>query len=93
MLHLVAFKPDNKALLAQLVAAAGSGDVLVLIDDGCAFADSPKTLAALPQGCELYLVSESTARTPAAPVTHIDYIGLITLTESHATILSWFNTH
>lgn len=87
MLHLIGFAPDNHALLARVAALVSAGDDVVLLDDGLGFARDKTTLDSLTQtlGAQVYCCSEE------KPVgNHIDYAGLVALTEKHQASLSWY---
>ena len=92
MLHLIAFAPDNKTLLAQAGLAINAGDDIVLLDAGAAFANSAPAFELLDQnageGVNYYLLGSSPA--PGVPVKVIDSSGLVSLTEQHTASLSWY---
>lgn len=91
LLHLVAFSPEREDQLALLARACNTGDTIVLLEAGGAFADTARlaTLRRELPDCRLVLLDDR-----PAPGEHsldtIDYAGLVALTETHRGPASWY---
>lgn len=92
MLHLLAFSPDEQALLEQATLSMNEEDAVVLLEAGQAFARSTSTLAqltSLAPGIRLYLLGDAGIAEDLA-VERIDSAGLVALTEQHDASQSWY---
>lgn len=96
MLHLVAFPPSRCDLLRQLADACDDGDSLVLLEDAIWFIQPdrvPSLIKALPD-ITLYVLDADSGTTSAdsetGNITLVDQDGLVSLTEAHERIVSWY---